>query len=151
MSADDPNGPDPDAALASELAAAVERADPVPPAAVSAAKTLLGWRSIDDDLALLQFDSAESSGAVRGQATTRQLSFEATSASIEIELSEDGIIGQVVPPQAADVELRVVGGPPTTVTANALGQFSLPRPPSGAVHVRARLAEGAVSTAWFDV
>jgi hypothetical protein len=53
---------------------------------------------------------------VRSSAATapRLLSFEGTGGSVEIEVSEDRIVGQLTPATAADVELRRPGGVRTT-------------------------------------
>ena len=55
------------------LRSVIDRADPVPPAVIAAAKASFTWRTIDSELAELVADSAESlsAGAGRGRCTRR--------------------------------------------------------------------------------
>ncbi len=104
MSADD----DP---MLAELRRVLDAIDPIPAAVQIAARAAIEWRTIDAELAALVHDSSvdEPEFAVRGAATApRCLTFEAGELTIEVE-AEPGdddslrIVGQLVPPQAAQV------------------------------------------------
>jgi len=115
-----------------------------------------GW--VDDEPAALVYDSnidAELFAAVRaGSQTLRQLTFEASDVLLEIEVSGTGnLVGQVVPPQAAVVELRHRAGT-TPVETDELGYFHVPDMPEGPVSFRCCPAGPAgrpVATAWITL
>ncbi len=100
---------------------------PSRPSSVAAARAALTWRTIDDELAELTFDSqVDGLVGVRSAATAtdpRQLSFEAGTAAVEIELADGRLVGQLVPPGPARVELHHGAGVEAT-RADDLGRFS---------------------------
>jgi hypothetical protein len=116
-----------DAALLAELGGAAARVDPVPADLVAAARGVLTWRTVDEELAELTFDSLEDGlVGVRSAVTTaapRQLSFEAGAAAVEVELADGRLIGQLVPPGPARVELHH-GADVVATRADDLGRFS---------------------------
>jgi hypothetical protein len=116
-----------DAALLADLRALVERADPVPADLVAAARGSLTWRTIDEELAELAFDSSvDGLVGTRAHSTAtapRQLSFEAGTAAVEVELADGRLVGQLVPPGPARVELHHATGS-TSTRADDLGRFS---------------------------
>jgi hypothetical protein len=113
--------------LLSRLREIFGRADPAPPAVLSAARDCLGWRDLDAALARLTADSLLSAAGVRG-GSARLLSYEAGEFMIEIQASEVSgrlrILGQVVPPQPVRVRVDQPTGS-IEVTADALGRFSI--------------------------
>jgi hypothetical protein len=120
-------------------------ADPPPSHVVEAARAGLDWRRIDAELAELTYDlalDAERLAGVRGQDGPRALTFEASGLTIEVEVVSIGesrrLVGQIVPPQAATVELRHGGGQ-ETVEADQLGRFSVRGFRGGPVSLRCRL------------
>ncbi|HEX2042902.1 MAG TPA: hypothetical protein VHF24_09730 [Acidimicrobiales bacterium] len=117
------------------LAAAL---DPVPRRVVEAARASLSWHSIDAELADLVYDSVvdeELVGARGGGA--RQLTFQAPDVTIELEVTPGSgrIVGQLVPPTEADVEVRHPNGT-LTVRSDRLGHFRADGVPAGPVSVR---------------
>jgi len=139
-----------DDALLAALAGALEP-DLDPPAGVlDAARASFTWRTIDAELAALTHDSLlddERSG-VRSADEPRILTFETDGVTIELEVDRTPgarrLIGQVVPPQAADLALIVDGAPTGTSThADEWGRFTLPLP-DGEVRIAldVRLADG---------
>ena len=152
---DDENEP-----LLSELRAIASRVDPVPSSLKAAAKASFSWRTVDAELAELAFDSLVDSppgGLVRGAQGERLLSFEASSLAIELEVVATGtgrhLVGQLDPPQAAEVEIRHSLGI-LTMEADQLGRFAAD---IGAGPIRLRCRAGASSpgaevvTAWVSV
>lgn len=160
---DDPSrstGDDENESLLRELRAVASRVDPVPSSLVAAAKAGLSWRTVDAELAELAFDSlvAEPAGAlVRGGQEARLLSFEASGLAIELEVLPAGarrhLIGQLDPPQTAEVEIRHPRGS-FTVSADQLGRFATDVS-SGPVSLRCRTGATppgtAVVTDWVAV
>jgi len=103
--------------------------DPVPPAAIEAAKAAFGWRTIDAELAALVSDSLTSAGAATVRGTPpRLLSFANGGVTIELEVTaEDGtarILGQLSPAQPAEILVEFIGGDRTT-EADQIGRFGV--------------------------
>jgi hypothetical protein len=134
-----------DEALLEELRGAAHRFDPPPPAVLEAARASLTWRTIDAELAALEFDSAvdQAAAAVRSGEGPRLLTFSAPGLNIEVEVSPLGprrqLVGQLVPAQAARIEVRHAGGV-TTVQADQLGRFGVDAVSAGPVSLRCHLA-----------
>jgi hypothetical protein len=147
-------------ALVTELRAFGRRADPVPSEVLFQARGSLAWRRVDAELAELLFDSLlsdELAAGVRGPGDgTRLISFEAGDLSIELEISETGsqrrMIGQIVPPQVATIELRS-SSQIQEVDSDELGRFGLDRIAPGPVSLRCRLVAGdrTIETGWVVV
>jgi hypothetical protein len=142
--------------LEQELRRAERLLDPVPARLIGGAVEMFGWRTIDAELAALAFDSADAqaAAAVRGSDQPRLLTFGAGELSVELELTDTAaerrISGQLIPGQAADIEIRF-GGQQYAATADALGRFELTAAGSGPISLRFRLADPAsrpVVTEW---
>ncbi len=150
-----------DARLEEELRELAARLEPVPDRLVQAALDAYAWRTIDAELAELAFDSLtdqDDAAPVRGQQQERLLSFRASGLTIEVEVTAAGparrLIGQLVPAQRAEVEIRhqdeVV-----TVATDEFGRFAADRLPAGPVSMRFGPAPGegrsAVVTEWIPI
>ncbi len=101
------------ARLEEELRGLAARLEPVPGRLVQAAVDAYAWRTVDADLAELVFDSLadqDEETLVRGRQQERLLSFRTSGLTIEVEVTAAGpsrrLIGQLVPPQRAEVEIR---------------------------------------------
>lgn len=114
----------------------------------------LGWRDLDAELAELVFDSAidEAPALVRSSDDlVRLLTFRTTDVAIDIELSGDQLIGQVVPPTATAIELlRPSGDVLASTESDDLGVFTIDRMPDGPASLVIRALDGSwsVRTAW---
>ena len=116
--------------------------DAVPEDVLASARPSFALRSVDDELAALVYDSMiddELFANVRsGGGAVRQLTFEASDVTLELEVSgARHLVGQVVPPQAAVVELRHRGGS-VEMETDALGCFHVPVVPDGPLSFRCR-------------
>jgi hypothetical protein len=163
MESGTPPPPD-DEPLIAELRHVIGQVDPIPEPVRIAARAAIEWRTLDAELAALVHDSArdEELLAVRGPASgLRALTFEAPELTIELEAEatdETGslcLVGQLVPPQAADVTIRH-GGELTAVRADERGRFVARGVAPGPLSLRCRLdaASGAsrlVETAWLTI
>lgn len=157
--ADLTNEPGPeDAALLEALRAVAGRVDPVPPEVREAARASFTWRTIDAELAELAYDSLLDDDrlvGVRSSDAPRTLSFEGAGCSVEVEVAEEGdarrLLGQLVPPQTAAVEVRHPAGV-VTVDADEVGRFSVAGLPAGPVSLRCAVAGAApLETAWVTI
>ena len=146
-----------DARLLETLRSVVLRADPVPAEVEDAARGAFAWRTIDADLAELTYDSLlddDRLAGVRSADAPRTLTFEGPAFSVEIEVAEEGsrrrLLGQLVPPAPASIEVRHSGGL-LQLGADEVGRFSAAGVAPGPVRLRCRV-EGAdgppLDTAW---
>jgi hypothetical protein len=115
-------------------------------------------RSVDDEPAALVYDSdldaTVLSGLRSGSRNVRQLTFEGGDLVLEMEVSGNGrLVGQVVPPQVAEVEVRHRGGTMPLET-DELGCFHVQAMPEGPVSFRCRpmvSASNSVATSWITL
>lgn len=139
-----------DAALLDELEALLRARHEPPPEVLHAARASFTWRTVDAEIAALTHDSLlDEAQATRAVAPPRILTFEAGSLTIEVELdaasSGRRLLGQLVPGQAAELELCHRGLVVGTATADAWGRFALALPATRSrVTVRCRLRDGSV-------
>lgn len=133
----------------------LDTVDPVPPQVTEYAKAGFGWRNIDAELAELVYDSAtEDLVGVRSEGEARQVTFRAPGVEIEVAvLAEDTrrIVGQLVPPQSATIELRYAQERQTT-RSDSLGRFTFHDVPTGPISLRCDLGgDQSVQTDWLIV
>ena len=132
--------------LLERLRRAMSHADPVPAGVAAAAKAAFIWRTIDAELAELADDALLEAGAggvlVRGGAgAERLLTFESPELTVELEAASTGrsrrILGQLIPPQQARIEVRHGGGT-AAVDTDEMGVFALVDLAPGPVSIRCR-------------
>ena len=138
------------------LRSVIERADPVPPAVVEAARAAYTWRTIDAELAELTADSAMATAGVRSSSAPRLLTFEGAGVEVEVEVAQTGstrrLTGQLVPVGPARVTVRWSGGTQEAV-ADELGRFAVEGIPAGTVSlvVDRAGAEHPIVTSWISI
>lgn len=148
-----------DEELFAELQHAIRARRDVPPEFVEAAKSAFAWRNIDAELAQLTYDSTDSArrsdlaAATRSEpASIRALTFTSAAMTIELEVTEDSVLGQVVPAQPATIELQRQAGPEPAIVADEIGCFSIQPIPRGPFRLRCRAAAGIdVLTSWITL
>ncbi len=160
----DPSGEHPaDEQLMAELKGLLDRTASIPPWLVEAGKASYGLRSVDAELAELTRDSMvdEPALAVRGAGEPRTLTFDAPGLTVEVEVTGSGrerrLLGQLVPPQAARVQVdsrppdgRDVAG--HSIEADARGRFALGGIGPGPLRLTChREGHPAVATDWVLV
>lgn len=149
------DAPDP---LERALREALAQLDPVPPHVVAAARAAYTWRTIDDELAALAFDSAADAelAGVRGSGP-RALTFEVGEVVIDVEVVETadlrGVRGQVAG-LAAPLPVLELQTPDRSMplALDDLGRFAAADVPPGPVRLRCTFATDTgrppVSTEW---
>jgi hypothetical protein len=145
-----------DEVLLTELRQAVRARQAVPPEFVAAGKNAFTWHSIDAELAQLTYDSSrdlETTRSTRSEAASiRALTFTSAHMTIEIEVSQDSLVGQIVPPQAGTIKIQHRDGPEATVTADEIGCFSIHPIPSGPFRLHCRTTVGLDAfTGWITL
>lgn len=140
-------------ALEEELRRAASVMDPVPPGLRRAAVEAFALVDLDAKIAELSFDSLMEGAAVRSEgAEPRMLTFEAGGLTVDVEVMGGELIGQVLPPQQARVE--VLSGPRTAIplSTDARGRFRCDGLVTGPFALRLTPADGeAVVTGWTTV
>lgn len=143
-------------ALEAQLRELARLHDPVPDDVTVAAELAFSMRSLDAELADLAYDSLLDEpvlAGVRGSGS-RQLSFEASGLSVEVEVAtgvRHRLVGQVVPARPGTIEVRHPGGTITT-RVDDLGRFTVTLP-AGPFSIRCPAgADGRpVETAWVPI
>lgn len=135
--------------LLDDLRRAVAEADAVTERRRQAARAAYSWRTVDEELLALTFDSASSPLAgVRDGGQTRVLGFEGAGLSVEIEVGEDQLMGQLVSGVTAQVRVETPDGERGSVRSDASGFFALPSRLRGPVRLVVELADGEHRTPW---
>lgn len=141
--------------LLQELGAALQEL-PLDESVICAAQAAFSWRTVDADLELLGLDAGcgvATGTLVRGSepGTPHTLVFHGERLSVEIEIDEAGIVGQLIPPRPGQVTLLTAAGPQATTQADEVGCFAFPAPGSGAMRLDCRLGADHFITDWVTV
>jgi hypothetical protein len=119
-------------------------------------KNAYAWHNIDAELAQLTYDSrtdAHEMAVARSEetATIRALTFTSAHLSIELEVADGSLFGQVVPPQAGTLETRTKAGM-ATAPVDETGFFTVAPIPPGPFLLRFGTTDGAyVMTGWITL
>lgn len=143
-----------DEELLAELEAALRTSAEVPAEFVAAGKAAFAWRGVDAEIAALTFDSAggELVGTRADSASVRALTYSAAEVTLEVEVGPDALHGQVVPPQAGELDVRLRDGSTMTVPVDAVGWFVVRPKPAGTFRLRLRTSGGkTVLTDWTSL
>ena len=138
-----------------DLGAAL-RADRCDESLLEAARQIHAWHTADLDraLAALLYDShLDALAAVRGPIAggPRSLVFALGELRVEIELSDTGIEGQLIPPEPGRVRLLDATGPVAETTADEVGCFTFPPGRHGPVRIECAVAGRRIATEWITV
>ncbi len=141
--------------LLAELKAALMEARPVPASVDEFALSVQDLVRIDAHLAELIFDSlVDEVAGTRGAVPNREMTFSAPGVQMEVSVMAEGIrhlVGQLVPPQPATVELFYHDERRET-EADGLGRFTFEGVPGGLLSLRCTLGDEystVVQTQWI--
>ena len=142
-----------DTALLALLGDALNVSDPVPEHVLAAARGAVAWRTIDQDLADLVFDSSAELTGVRDKNAARQLTFRSDGVEIELMLVDSEqrrLVGQLVPAMATTVRLEGTASQVEQST-DRFGRFSFDGVQTGPVRITVPGADGgrAIATDWM--
>ena len=142
--------------LLGALREAMRAREAVPPGLVEAAKSAYAWHNIDAELAQLTYDSSreeDRSASVRSEtASIRALTFTSAHTSLELEVTGDSLLGQVMPPGEGTIEAQTLDGVTTAATVDEIGCFSIEPIPPSPFRLRCRTAHGTdVLTGWITL
>jgi len=150
-----PDGWD-DERLLAELREAIRERQAVPREFLAAAKNAFALRDIDAELAQLTYDSSRDTASLASTrsetASIRALTFTSAHLSIELEVAEDCLLGQLVPAQSGTIETQTGTGAISVTLADEVGLFSVEPLPVGAFRLRCQTANGTdVLTGWVTL
>ena len=145
-----------DDALLAALREALRAREAVPPEFVEAAKSAFAWHNIDAELAQLTYDSSRDAEYVPGlraeAASIRALTFTSARLTIELEVTSDALLGQVIPPQAGVITVQPRDGAETEYPADEIGCFSIRPIPPGPFRLHCRTGAGIDAlTGWITL
>jgi hypothetical protein len=138
--------------LLAELGTAVRRGDEVPESFLRVGQGAIAWRTVDAELAALEFDSAAAAGSglrAGEPGGPRELSFTGPNLGIELEIHPDSIRGQLIPAQSGMIVLRLDDESSRTVAADDVGWFVSPAP-AGRFRLQVRTADAMLITDWIE-
>ncbi|GGL04068.1 hypothetical protein [Mangrovihabitans endophyticus] len=107
--------------------------------------------ALDRDLAALLYDSRlDGLAAVRGPVSgaPRSLVFGLGDLRVEVELSDEGIEGQLIPPGPGTVRLLDATGPVAETSADDVGCFALPQR-DGPIRIECVVDGRRLATEWI--
>ena len=142
--------------LLAALKEALQAQGEVPPEFVEAGKNAYMWHNIDAELASLTYDSTRDRDRVPSMraetASIRALTFTSEHVIIELEVSGESLLGQVIPAQEGTVEIQAGDGVVGTAAVDKLGWFPIRPIPAGPFRLRYHTAEGTdVLTGWITL
>ena len=112
-----------------------------------AAFAAYSWRTVDQELLALTYDST-GAGAVRG-GDGRVLEFTGGGLSLEVELSDRRIVGRLAGEVTGDVVFEAVDGRVRTASPDRSGFFSLAGEDHGMVRFAVRAGATRLVTEWI--
>lgn len=142
--------------LLAALGDAVRARQAVPDAFVEMGRGAYAWHHIDAELAQLTYDSRmdrSRTAAVRSEtASIRALTFTSAHLSMELEVTEGCLLGQVIPPRAGTLETQTSAGASTETTVDEIGCFAVDPIPASPFRLRFRGADDTdVLTGWVTL
>lgn len=146
-----------DEQLLGVLKEALDAEPAVPREVIEAGKAAWAWRTIDAELAALTYDSAADpdllgAGTRAEPASLRALTFTRADLTIELEVTGDGLVGQITPARAGEsVVVRIGTAGAAFARTDELGFFAIRRVPTQPFRLLIRTATGAaVLTGWVS-
>ena len=143
--------------LLAALGAALRSERTVPAGFISMGKAAFSRRGIDAELATLTYDpvvegaETEFAGVRPEPASLRHMTVTSRELTLEIAVTDDTILGQIVPPGPGRVEARTADGTIVTGVIDQGGNFTIVRPdPPGSFRLYCHATKGTgVLTNWL--
>jgi hypothetical protein len=128
----------------------------VPSWFIETGKNAFAWHNIDSELAQLTYDSqrdAHEAAEMRAEtASIRALTFTSAHLSLELEVTGNSVLGQIIPARGGMLEIHPRNAESTTTEVDELGCFSVEPIPPSPFRLRWRTAEGTdVVTGWITI
>jgi hypothetical protein len=138
------------------LSGALRARQAVPPWFVETAKNAYAWHNIDAELARLTYDSSRDrdlSASLRAEsASIRALTFTSARLTIELEIGDRALLGQIMPPREGTIEAQVQAGATIPAAVDEIGCFSIEPIPPGPFRLHCHTEDGTdVITGWITL
>jgi len=145
-----------DEQLMAALGEAMRARQAVPDWFVETGKSAYAWHNIDAELAQLTYDSNEDqreAAVLRSEtASIRALTFTSAHLSLELEVTGDSLLGQLLPAREGQLEIHTRAGDITTTEVDEIGCFSVDPIPESPFRLRCHTADGTdVLTGWITI
>jgi hypothetical protein len=145
-----------DDALLRALQQALRARRAVPPQFVQAGRDAFAWRDVDVELARLSHDSSGRSDQAGDPpaetASLHTLGFKSARLSIELEVGQDCLIGQIVPAQPAVLRVQASARPAPVIRFDEHGCFIIQPIPRARFRLHCTTAASAVVlTRWISL
>jgi hypothetical protein len=145
-----------DERLLAALGEAMRVRQAVPSWFVETGKNAFAWHNIDAELAQLTYDSNEDrrqAAAMRSEtASIRALTFTSAHLSVELEVTENSLLGQIIPPRGGALEIQTRASETGTTEVDEIGCFSVDPIPDSPFRLHYRAPDGTdVLTGWITI
>ena len=142
--------------LLAALRDALRAREAVPDEFIEAGKSAFAWHNIDAEIAQLTYDSAGQAGTLpvtrSEMASIRALTFTSEHLTIELEVSEDLLLGQVIPARQGTIEVHTRAGVLTAIAVDELGYFTVRPVPDVPFRLHWRTSDSPdVVTGWITL
>jgi hypothetical protein len=144
--------------LLAALGDAIRARQAVPDAVVEMGKGVYAWHHIDAELALLTYDSSraqdrdQTAGMRSEAASIRALTFTSPRLSLELEVTGDALLGQIIPPRAGTLDTQTTAGVTASTEVDEMGCFAVTPIPASPFRLRCQTVDGAdVLTGWISL
>jgi hypothetical protein len=138
------------------LGEAIKARQAVPSWFVETGKNAFAWHNIDAELAQLTYDSNDDrreAAVMRSEtASIRSLTFTSAHLSLELEVTSNSLLGQIISPRSGTLEIHTRAGGISTTEVDEIGCFAVDPIPDSPFRLRCRTADGIdVLTGWITI
>jgi hypothetical protein len=145
-----------DDTLMEALRGALRARQAVPSWFVETARNAYAWHNIDAELAELTYDSSrdrDASASLRSEsASIRALTFTSAHLTIELEIGEGALLGQIMPPREGTIDAQTQAGATIPAVIDEIGCFSIEPIPPGPFRLHCHTEDGTdVVTGWITL
>jgi hypothetical protein len=142
--------------LLGALSEAIKARQAVPSWFIETGKNAFAWHNIDAELAQLTYDSnvdRREAAVMRSEtASIRALTFTSDHLTLELEVTGNSLLGQLLPPRSGELEIQTRTGEISTTHVDEIGCFSVDPIPDSPFRLRCRAADGTdVLTGWITI
>ena len=142
--------------LLGALRQALRAREAVPSWFIETGKNAFAWHNIDAELAQLTYDSdldRLQAAAMRSEtASIRALTFTSAHLSVELEVTGNSLLGQLLPAREGELEIHTRAGEISMTDVDEIGCFSVDPIPDSPFRLRCQTADGTgVLTGWITI
>ena len=142
--------------LLGALRQALRAREAVPSWFIETGRSAFAWHNIDAELAQLTYDSNEDrlqATVMRSEtASIRALTFTSAHLSVELEVTGNSLLGQLLPAREGELEIHTRTGEISTTDVDEIGCFSVDPIPESPFRLRCHMPDGTnVLTGWITI